>query len=77
MNIVTALDDPRTISSIIMQDAGGALYAAGPSIEIHAYGENGMYCELLWFAVIKNGEIIERLNGAAVESITYLTEEVE
>jgi hypothetical protein len=69
MNIVTALEDTRTISGIIVND--GNFYTVASGIGIYAYGENGMYCELLWFAIVEEGEVVARLNGTFVESVTY------
>lgn len=78
MNIVTALDDPRIINSITMRgtdERDGDYYTTKTGVEIHAYGENGMYCALPWFAIVRNNEIVTRLNGASVESITYVPSE--
>ena len=75
MKIVTALEDERTISTITTQGASEDdrdYYSAERGVEIHVYGENGMYyCELPWFAIVEEGEVTTRLNGAAVETITY------
>lgn len=69
MNIITALDDPRTISGIIVND--GNYYTVASNIEIYAYGEPGMYNYLLWFAIVEDGKVVARLNGTFVESVTY------
>lgn len=74
--MVTALEDTRTINSITMQgtnERDGDHYAAKFGIEIRAYGEPGMYCNLLWFVILEDDKIIARLNGAAVESVTYVS----
>ena len=74
MQIVDALEDPRTITAIEMRgtvEHDGDYYAAKNGITIQCYGENGLYCHLPWFAIIEDGEVIHRLNGIEVACVTY------
>jgi len=74
MDIVKMFDDPRPIVSVEMQgtsDGDGDYYIAKFCLMIKCYGENGQGALVPWFAVIEDGEITVRLNGAAVKSVTY------
>jgi hypothetical protein len=68
MDTITALEDTRIVDNVTMRGDHGRSYSAKPGIEIRAYDEPG---NILWFVIIEDGEVIKRLNGAAVESITY------
>ena len=79
MEIPNLLNDTRTISTITMQGTDtrdGDYYQVGTGHgcvnEIRVYPEPSEYCNRPWFAVIKSGVIVKRLNGNAVENVTYM-----
>lgn len=62
--------DERTIYSIVLSD--NSTFEIGTNIdEIWAYDEWGEMAYVPWFALIKNGNVRERINGAYVRAVRY------
>lgn len=58
--IIEMLDDKRPIDYLGGDIEHGAWYPS-PEFEIEVYGEPGMYCNLPYFAVKKEGVIVARI----------------
>lgn len=39
--------------------------------EIKPYNENGEMAHVTWFAIVKNDEVVEKINGKYVFSVSY------
>jgi hypothetical protein len=71
--MVTVLEDVREIKSIHGTEEGHIWsWEVGKSCDkIECYGENGQMAAVPWFAVHKNGVVMQRLNGAFIETVCY------
>jgi hypothetical protein len=68
--VSTILEDTRAIQRIVF--AGGGFKEVGSSVdEIIAYEESVRVQYGIWYAIIKNDVIIERINGEFVAEIKY------
>ena len=71
--IKTIIEDQRNIEMIqTMGDEGSSWEVDGKDFtKIVPYHENGQGAHVIWFAVYKKDEIVERVNGASVEFVFY------
>ncbi len=80
MNIPTIMEDGREIDTLFYIDKGlavGVTVNENNSLcsfkvdKIEAYGEPGQGAMVPWFAIWIDGEIVDRINAAAIEEICY------
>ena len=64
------LEDTRDIKQISLGDNWWAV-GRDAVTKIVVYGENGMHCDLPWFAVYQGDEIVSRVNAAYVTDVWY------
>lgn len=67
--VKTLLDDDREIGEIHL---AGEVYVIGEKVDsIYSYGENGELALVPWFAICKDGVILERLPASSVLKVIY------
>ena len=64
------LNDKRPIK-LLEYPNGGGVYSVDSGLVIEAYPENGEFCEIPWFRIKRDGQVIARLPAHQV-SVTYL-----
>ena len=71
---LSILEDKRQISSIHWDDELDSRFMVGEVCveRIEAYGEPGQYCMLPWFAIWKDGKVVQRVNGSHISRIAYV-----
>jgi hypothetical protein len=72
MKVKTMLQDKREIHGLHLDNCEIWVGAQGVTA-IKAYGENGMHCDIPWFAIYREGsdEVHTRINAASVDGIIY------
>jgi len=71
--MLTVLEDTRSVVGIAIDSVEVAVTeTVGQTCdEIVAYGENGEMAHVPWFAVVKDGQVIRRVNGKFVVEVYY------
>ena len=67
---MTSYEDNRKIKILVLND--GKQIAGEPYRTIKPYEENGSMAAVVWFEVVRHGNIEQRVNGAHVRQIIYI-----
>ena len=65
------INDSRPIRTLVFPDTSNISVGKADVQEILPYEENGEMASVIWFMIIKNKEISQRVNGKFVDSIIY------
>ena len=63
------IEDKRKITKLYFPDDSYTNILPPDSIE--AYHENGEMASVVWFAIIKNGNVVSRINSKYVQEVIY------